>query len=81
MAVPTSKISPYNNVSLSLVNSAIKCLFPFRINPKTFDLSCTQDTNYSRTSVAQTLLARLPQLFQTRTLESLGKNPLAADLG
>ena len=35
---------------------------------------------YSRTLVAQTLSAHLPWLFRT-FLESLGKNPIAADLG
>ena len=35
---------------------------------------------YSRTSVARTLMARLPRLFRTRS--SVPKeNPLAADLG
>ena len=32
-------------------------------------------TEYSRTSMAQTLMARLPRL-----LESLGKKPIAADI-
>ena len=35
---------------------------------------------YSRTSVARTLMARLPRLFEL-DFESLGKNPIAADLG
>ena len=35
---------------------------------------------YSRTSVAQTLMAHLPQLFQTRS-QVPRKNPIAADLG
>ena len=34
---------------------------------------------YSRTSVARTLIARLPRLFQTR-FESLGKYLIAGDL-
>ena len=35
---------------------------------------------YSRTSVARTLMARLPRLFRTRSFVPR-KNPLAADLG
>ena len=35
-------------------------------------------SNYSRTSMARTLMARLPRLFRT---EFLRNNPLAADLG
>ena len=35
---------------------------------------------YSRNSMARTLMARLPWLFEL-ILESLGNNPLAADLG
>ena len=34
---------------------------------------------YSRTSMARAPMARLPRLFRTR-LESLGKNPIAADI-
>ena len=36
-------------------------------------------TKYSRTSMARTLMARLPRLFEL-DLESLGNYPLAADL-
>ena len=36
---------------------------------------------YSRTSMARTLMARLPRLFRTRSRVPLEKNPLAADLG
>ena len=35
-------------------------------------------SKYSRTSVARTLMARLPRLFQTRSLVPK-KNPIAAD--
>ena len=38
------------------------------------------EATYSRTSMARTLMARLPRLFRTH-FKSLGKNPLAADLG
>ena len=37
------------------------------------------ETNYSRTSVARTLMTRLPRLFRTRSCVPR-KNPLAADL-
>ena len=43
---------------------------PFRNGPKI----------YSRTSVAQTLMAHLPRLFGAY-FESLGKNPTASGLG
>ena len=36
--------------------------------------------SYSRTSVARTLMARLPGLYEL-VLESFGKYPIAADLG
>ena len=36
---------------------------------------------YSGTSVARTLMARLPRLFRTRSLLVPRKNPLIADLG
>ena len=44
-----------------------------------------RESIYSRTSVARTLMARLPRLFRTRfcfelVFESLGKNPIAAEL-
>ena len=38
-------------------------------------------TMYSRTSMTRTLMARLPWLFRTLALESLGNNHIAADLG
>ena len=39
-----------------------------------------QHALYSRTSMARTLMARLPRLFRTRSRVPR-KNPLAADLG
>ena len=53
-------------------------LQPLRMIAKAFCL--TLFIIYSRASVAQTLMAHLPWLFGL-ILESLGKHPLAADLG
>ena len=39
-----------------------------------------EQADYSRPSVAGTLVARLPQLFRTRSWV-LGTNPIATDLG
>ena len=39
-----------------------------------------ENTRYSRTSMARTLMARLPRLFRTRFLSPLEKNPIAADI-
>ena len=40
----------------------------------------TRSSRYSRTSVARTLMAHLPWLFQTRSRVPWNKKPIVADL-
>ena len=87
LAEPLRKIrdvrisKPYSQLPISQSRSSSKTT-RFKIY---FETSAVSDkkvemltgnlSNYSRTSVARTLMSRLPRL-----LESLGKNPIAAEI-
>ena len=88
--------SPYFSAILQRLQTFVTtCLLPWAMSPfwkgikfhrmesASFgayaNLQVLVGRNYSRTSMARTLMAHLPQMFRL-VLESLGKNPIAADL-